>query len=941
MRHFSPKNLAFHSDHRPRGWVRRLVFKNNGALKQPRAIFHRLVFKKNTRPRPHFAPWINSGFTARPHFTPKSLDKMRDEIIKNNKLMKVKTVTIMAIGHVEYNARVMERWLSVLNIRVRVVIGNISKFNDDLYIVMCPQAFTRLPPPMKRIIFQLEQSGRADWFTDDYMNDLTQSLAVFDYSSNNIQFLQDNGISYRDIFELTITPIADYLPKPVAKSPDFDVLFYGAYNPRRNKILKRLGKEFRVKSVCDVYGEEMHDIIRSAPVVVNIHFYENALLETTRISEALSLGARVVSERGSDEDKNRDFEPCVRFCPMDDVEALVTAIKAELAEAGSPVLPIDLMEQAKFRFYRALLALGMVSYKQFCDLTTDWKLPSDKLILSLPENVKRRAYAIESKKQAQEDDSIFFDGLRHRTGWIGCAMSFKYMAQKALDAGFETLQIYEDDACFSKDHQKQLKIINAYLAENKGSWDVFSGLMVDVTEQAEVLDVQDYKGLRFACFNYFVSMVYCIYTKRILEKIAAYPMDNPQKLTSFDQVDIYLRAEPIRCITTIPFLVTHEEDLISAIAQKSNKELYGDYYNESIKMMNKKTNIFINANLLKDASYTATAIENLNASGSANKVAVFYHYFERDEAYRDNLVLFLATGYSPDVDFYIIIASEFSIDLPQKPNIVYIRTDNRNLDYGGYCQALAQINDIDKYEACIFINSSVRGPFVASYFQDDWTKIYTQWLKDDVHLVGAAINTMAGDFPQFDFLTTDYHYPKPYSHVQTTAYALSRRALQHLLKIGFYDPKEQLTKEEVIALYELRLSQEIKKQGWNMKSLCAPYNSIDYRTTHEEINPAAVKGDSLHAGAFFARTLSPLECVFMKTNRDIFASADNTRSLASYTYTSLMTNTHPDMADWGAARDLYDRSETIVRAYAKVLNPFRIFGIVWRSLGKKIRRILG
>ncbi len=111
------------------------------------------------------------------------------------------------------------------------------------------------------------------------------------------------------------------------------MLFYGAYNERRNKILERLGKEFRVKSVCDVYGDEMHDIIRSAPVVVNIHFYENALLETTRISEVLSLGARVVSERGIDEDKNRDFAPCVRFCPMDDVEALVTAIKAELAEA--------------------------------------------------------------------------------------------------------------------------------------------------------------------------------------------------------------------------------------------------------------------------------------------------------------------------------------------------------------------------------------------------------------------------------------------------------------------------------------------------------------------------------------------------------------------------------------------------------------------------------
>ncbi len=581
MRHFLPKNLVFHGDHRPRRWVRRLVFKNRGALKQPRAIFHRLVFKKNGRPRPHFAPWINIGFTARQHFRSSALDKMRDEIIKNNKLMKVKTITIMAIGHVEYNARVMERWLSVLDIRVRVVIGNISKFNDDLYIVMCPQAFTRLPPPMKRIIFQLEQSGRADWFTDEYMDILTQSLAVFDYSSNNIQFLQDNGISYRDIFELTITPIADYLPKPVAKSSDFDVLFYGAYNPRRNKILERLGKEFRVKSVCDVYGEEMHDIIRSAPVVVNIHFYENALLETTRISEALSLGARVVSERGIDEDKNRDFASCVRFCPMDDVEALVAAIKAELAEAKKtpkPDLPLDLMAQARFRFYRGLLALGMIDYDKFCSLTDDWKLPSDKIMLSLPENGARREYAMTQNQQ----DVHIFEGLRHRISWIGCGMSYKYMAQKALDAGFETLQIQEDDAKFPDNYDESYPVIKEYLAIHKNKWNLFSGMIVVLRdiENIKILDVANYKGLTFVRLNYFTSMVYGIYNGSFLKNMAQYPIQSPSQLSDDDiggggthTIDVYLNKLGVECITTLPFMMNQWSDGDSTLWGMGNQEV--------------------------------------------------------------------------------------------------------------------------------------------------------------------------------------------------------------------------------------------------------------------------------------------------------------------------------------------------------------------------------
>ncbi len=332
---------------------------------------------------------------------------------------------------------------------------------------------------------------------------------------------------------------------------------------------------------------------------------------------------------------------------------------------------------------------------------------------------------------------------------------------------------------------------------------------------------------------------------------------------------------------------------------------------------------------------------------STNKpnIAVFYHYCEVDSVYRDNLIFFLATGYSPDVDFYIIIAGECSIDLLQKPNIIYIQADNNNYDYGGYCYALAQINDIDKYDTCIFINSSMRGPFVASYFQDDWTKMYTQWLKDDVHLVGSTINMMVGHYPQFDFLTTDYHYPKPYSHVQTTTFALTREALRHLLKMGLYDQKEQLTKDEVIALYELRLSQEIKKQGWNIKTMCAPYNLIDYRQPHGEINPTSFNGYMLFEDGFFGRTVSPMETVFMKTKSDAIEAKNLTILLASHTYTSLMTNLHPDMADWQESVQLYKRAEIAMRAInpppstlpVPPKSPFRIFGIIYRSLKKNIK----
>lgn len=47
--------------------------------------------------------------------------------------------------------------------------------------------------------------------------------------------------------------------------------------------------------------------------VLNIHYYENALLQTTRIYECLSLNKLVVSEQGSDQDEHTELDGIVDF----------------------------------------------------------------------------------------------------------------------------------------------------------------------------------------------------------------------------------------------------------------------------------------------------------------------------------------------------------------------------------------------------------------------------------------------------------------------------------------------------------------------------------------------------------------------------------------------------------------------------------------------------
>ena len=79
---------------------------------------------------------------------------------------------------------------------------------------------------------------------------------------------------------------------------DIDILFYGTISSERRKgYLEELKKHFNMQVITKAFGDEILPRIQRAKIVANIHYYENALLETTRISEALSMEAVIVSER--------------------------------------------------------------------------------------------------------------------------------------------------------------------------------------------------------------------------------------------------------------------------------------------------------------------------------------------------------------------------------------------------------------------------------------------------------------------------------------------------------------------------------------------------------------------------------------------------------------------------------------------------------------------
>ena len=80
---------------------------------------------------------------------------------------------------------------------------------------------------------------------------------------------------------------------------EYDILFYGIMNFKRKKILKmienKLNKKFKMQIINNIYGYTLFEFIKKSKIILNISYYENALLECYRINEVQSCKKLVIS----------------------------------------------------------------------------------------------------------------------------------------------------------------------------------------------------------------------------------------------------------------------------------------------------------------------------------------------------------------------------------------------------------------------------------------------------------------------------------------------------------------------------------------------------------------------------------------------------------------------------------------------------------------------
>jgi len=377
------------------------------------------------------------------------------------------------------------------------------------------------------------------------------------------------------------------LNEPTTYNSEGSILFYGAMNARREKILDKLQEKYgdRLRIKC-VFGKQLYDEIAKAAVVVNIHYYEDASLELARFNEVLQYKIPIVSESGVSSDHySRTFytTDMVSYVPtvlddMSNIDAMCTAIDNVLTRATKvPDEALLRLEQnSKLNLLRALLSMDLHPFPY--NITVDQHLMN---CLHLPET----PYRIEAfTKQAHAplpNTYRLVAGVKGTPGWKGCGLSYYNLIWNARRCRLPYVVIFEDDCAFPENFETVFTSILKFLKDYK-EWDIFNGCIASLPQDSTVDVLQKQDGIQYVKVDKMHSMVFNIYNSSVYEKILQWDIYTTENT---NQIDQFIKNIPLlRIITTHPFIFRCI-DVDSTLWGPNMFNTYNDMFQDSHNML--------------------------------------------------------------------------------------------------------------------------------------------------------------------------------------------------------------------------------------------------------------------------------------------------------------------------------------------------------------------
>ena len=200
--------------------------------------------------------------------------------------------------------------------------------DNHYFFIFMPHLVKNEVPYTRSFVYLLEQNLNGvlnSVYTDvlsknKLFKNLLQTSILFDYSQTNVDIWNKQSVIH------TRKKVV-LLPPPLPECIDFiqhiqedyyDILFFGLLNERRKNILKHISKSFKIKVIqYTKWGKDLIDEIKKSKIVLNIHYYDNAILEKIRINEVIPY-TRIVSEMPCNDDISsyESYKDIVDFVPL-------------------------------------------------------------------------------------------------------------------------------------------------------------------------------------------------------------------------------------------------------------------------------------------------------------------------------------------------------------------------------------------------------------------------------------------------------------------------------------------------------------------------------------------------------------------------------------------------------------------------------------------------
>lgn len=179
-------------------------------------------------------------------------------------------------------------------------VGTITLLNENINYL----------PPNKYIIYQIEQLNQNKYYynklNQNMINLILTSYAIYDYSIVNLDYYP---AFMRSIVQIFIPYIPynlgnlEILKTKLREDNKKNILFIGTLNERRTKILNNLKNhiisqnlDYNLLIFQKLFNNELKELLKSCSYVLNLHYYDNAILEVFRFEDVIPYNVKILSE---------------------------------------------------------------------------------------------------------------------------------------------------------------------------------------------------------------------------------------------------------------------------------------------------------------------------------------------------------------------------------------------------------------------------------------------------------------------------------------------------------------------------------------------------------------------------------------------------------------------------------------------------------------------